>query len=401
MTSDMPPVISKSQRWRPIAELTGRFFDLPISRVLAQHTPTAEPVLLEHLASELDLLETEAWKRAQTDAERRYLIDHAHERKRTVGTDAGMIQAVTEAGGELRKIWAQPNKLFLSAAASPAERNAWLSQHPELRLYPRRVPGLKEGAFTTGEFLGVCFPSVSTALTRSRLRATLVKQGIETELETTSWQLASAEKEVVTEVVIPSKRGFASFLGQPMSFAASTDASLRRIVLRDIALYTESTAQLGLRTITPGLKPLDADGEMIAEVRPAPASASFLGRCPRFLVRLDAELAQYRRIRLFDPNVPAARTRAASHLGYSRLTIPPRCAEMQIAFFGRKHPKLRFLGQPCASAGDREPLARLLANMRLAKRFSDSILVDTRIFRPVRAGYVVAGTVLAGGVTQK
>lgn len=403
MTSrDMPRVIAKSERWKPIAELADRFQDLPIWRVLVQHVPTAEPDMLEHLASELDLLETEAWQRAQTDKERRFIIDQAHYRNRTRGTDAGLRLAAAEAGAEIRKIWAPPSKFFPSAALTPAQRNAWLSQHPELRIYPRRLPGQQEVFHAGGLIGGRFFPARSSALVRSRLRATLVKNGVETELETIDWQLASVEKQAVNEIVQPGRRGHAYFGCGVLRFVAQTDATVRRFVIREIVPYDETTAQLGIRTATPGLAPIDADGEMVAEIRFAPSTAYFGRGFLRWPVPLQAELAMYRRIRLFDPTVPAVRARASAHLGYTRLGMPPHTAEIQVALFGKRHLRAqgRFPGLFFA-AGDREPLQRLLASLRLAKRLSDKILIDTSVYRPVKAGQFLAGSVVAGSVTQQ
>ncbi len=399
--TDTPAVIASSERWAPVASLTDRFFDIPIWKVLVQHTPTTEPEMLEYLASELDLLDTAAWQNAQTDEERRSIIDKAHERHRTRGTDAGLKQAAAEAGGRVRRIVAPPNKFFLSQSATVAERNAWLSRHPEIRLYPRRVPGKKEVAMLGGDFVGACFPARSSALVRSRLRATLVQDGIETELETPSWEIASTKNEAITEVVIPGKRGHASFLSAgPIAFTAATNARLRRFVLRNVETYCQKQATLGLRTLTPSLTPIDIDGEMVSEIRTAPRLATFCGRVPRFTVSLRAELAQYRRIKLFDPTQPVVKARAASHLGYSRLAMPPHHAEVEVVFNGYRNPKWgRFCGQVLV-AGDRKPFQRLLNNMALSKRKSDSIAVTAKVFKPVLAGRALAGEVLAGGVTN-
>ena len=400
--TDTPAVIATSNRWAPVAKLTDRFFNIPIWKALVQHTPTTEPEMLEYLASELDLLDTNAWQSAQTNEERRSIIDRAHERHRTRGTDAGLKREALEAGGRIRRIIAPPNKTFLSKTETVEERNAWLSRHPELRLYPRRVPGKKEVAMLGADFLGACFPGQSTALVRSRLRVTMVKDGVETDLETPSWEIASTESEAVTEVLIPSKRGFASFLGVGfIRFVAATDASLRRIVLRNVEKYCEKQATLGLRTLTPSLTPIDTDGEMVSEVRNAAPGASFCGGIPRFTARLHAELAQYRRIKLFDPTLPVVKARAASHIGYSRLAMPHHCAEVEVAFNGHRNPKWgRFCGQSMVT-GDPLPFQRLLNNMALSKRKSDSIAVTAKIFKPVSAGFTLAGVALAGGVTNK
>ncbi len=399
--TDIPPVLAKSTRFAPIAKLTGRFFNLPTWKATVWHVDSVEAAMFPFLAEMLGITETDGWQKAQTEQERRAIIKGAYARSRTRGTATGLRQAAAESGGQVRRIIAPPNKLYLSAAASTAERNAWLSKHPELRLYPRRVPGHKEVAMLGSEFLnGNCYPAKSTALVRSRLRATLVKDGIETEVESPSWQIATKSNQAITEVVIPGKRGYASFTGSPLRFIAATDSSNRRIVLQNVALYQEQTATLGLRTLASSLTPMDVDGEMVSVIRQGSPAATFLGRFPRHTASLDAALSQYRRIRLFDPMVPVVRSRAAAYLGYSRLTMPPHCAQVEVAIFGKRKPTIaRFCGQPIAKSS-REQLNKLLANMRLASRASDSITIDTRIFRPVRAGHIMAGNTMAGGFSN-
>lgn len=400
--TDFPPVIAASSRFAPLAALTDRFFDIPTWKATVWHIPSVDESFLPYFAEALGISETEAWQRAQTGKARRALIQGAFVRQQQRGTATGLKREVKEAGGRVVRIVAPPNKTYLSAAASPAERNAWLALHPELRIYLRRSPGEKEGAFTSGSFLGSgCFPALSTALVRSRLRVTLVKNGIETELESPDWRMASLEKDVTTSVVIPSTMGRASFLGQPVPWVAATNASLRRVVFSNLGTYHEPTAKLGLKTVQFGQKFIEADAVSVAEVREAPEQATFLGKFPRFSARLKAELALYKRLHIFDPNAPLTRSRAASHLGYSRLTMPPHCAQIDVAFYGQRNPIYgRFLGVSVV-AGDRQPLERLLANMRQASRLSDSITVNTTIFRPVRAGHVLAGSALAGGVSNK
>lgn len=399
-SSDFSPVIATSERFFHLASLTDSWFDLPTWKATIWHIDQADPAFFPYLAEMLQVDQTEAWQQADSDETRKAVLEAAHERQRTRGTTAGLVAAAAEAGGEVRRIWAPPTKFFLSGNADIAERNQWLARQPEMRLYPRRIPGTQEGS-VSGDCIGRLYPRTTSALVRSRLRATLVRDGIETELETADWQLASEEKQAVNLVVIPSKRGRASFLGQPMPFVAGTDASLRRIELKNVVNYTETTARLSLRTITPGLEPLDADGELVAEVRPAPPGVSFLGRPPRHTAALQSELAMYRRIRLHDPSVPAVRARAASHLGFSRLGMPPHCAEVQIAFFGKRSRVIgRYCGRPVA-ASDQAPRQKLLANLRLAVRESDQIRVSNQVFHPVKAGQVKAGQVKAGGFTQK
>lgn len=396
--TDITPVLATSERWAPVAKLTDRLFNLPIWKNVVFHLDSVDGILLPFLAEMFEVTETAAWQSAQSEKERRAIIKMAHARHRTVGTPAGLIRAAAEAGGQVRRIWAPPSKAFPGSSLTPAQKNEWLAQHPELRMYPRRVPGKQEVGMCGSAFP---FSGPGTALQRSRMRVTLVKDGVETELETASWDIANVQKEVVNEIKIPGKAGYASFCGRPLMFTAATDASNRMIVLKDVKLYNEPKATLGLRTITPGYEPLEADSEMVSEVYTASKGASFCGRFLLYPHRSEAANRTYRRIRLFDPDVPLVKARASAHAGFTRLGMPPHCAEVEVEFFGRRHPAIgRFAGVPI---GERNPapFEKLLANMRLATRASDSIVINTRIFRPAVAGQPLPVGTLAGGWTNE
>lgn len=398
--SDVIPILAQSTLFEPLTKLTDRFLDLPTWKASIGYIDDVHTSFFPFLAEQLGIAETAAWQKSLNDSERIKLIKGAYARQRLRGTPAGLKQEALEAGGLVRRIIAPPNKTFLSASPTVSERNAWLSQHPELRMYPRRVPGQKEVAMTQGDFVGACFIGKSTALIRSRLRVTLVKDKVETELETVSFELANLQKQFVNEVVIPGQRGFASFLGQSLRFVSRTDANLRRIILNQVDLYHEPTAQMSLKTIPVGYEAINSEAEAISEIRQAPASATLLGRFARFSLRMQSELAQYYRIKLFDPSVPVVKARAASHLGYSRLTMPPHCAHVEVAFFGKRDLTMgRFVGRPVAR-GNRDPLNKLLNAMRLAARGSDSITINTKIFKPAKFGRFKMGQVIAGGLSN-
>lgn len=403
--TDITPVLAKYPRFLALAKLTDRFFNLPTWKAIVWHVDSVEAELLPYLAEAMGVTDTAAWQKASSERERRAIIRGSYERHRTRGTAAGLIREAAEAGGRVLEIISPPSKFFLSSSYSVAERNAWLANMPEIRLYPRRERGKEQGMHLGSCFLGAGFLVRSDAILRSRLRATLVKDGVETELETPDWEIASEQKQVTTTIMIPGKAGHASFLGQPNQFLARTDASLRRIVLKNVSLYDERTAKLGLRTIQPGLKPIDADGEMISEAHTATSGATFLGKgsFPQFLISSRAYLYHYRRIKLHDPEAPVSRARAASHLGVSRLGMPPHHAHVKVELLGNT-PVPQFLGKGNFTvSGDREPLNKLLDNMLLAKRASDKITVSTKTHRPLTSGlHIVAEPeVIAGGLTQK
>ncbi len=404
---DLPPVIARSKRWKPVADITERFFELPVWKAIVQYAPGVESDLLEALASELDLTETAAWHSALSDDQRRALADQAYTRHRTRGTDFGLKQAAMEAGGKIVRITAPPTKFFLSSSYSVAERNTWLAQMPEIRLYPRRARGQKQAMHLGSAFIGGCLTR-SDALVRSRLRVIMVKDGIETELESPDWEIASVQKEATTTIIIPGQSGRNMFVGRCIGsrFPGRTDSSQRRLLLNEVSLYTEQTAKLGLRTAQPmGLTPIHTDGEMIAEVHAKSPKSTFIGKgsFPRHTSPSRAYLYHYRRIKLHDPTAPVSRARASSHIGTTRLGMPAHHAHLEIAFEGQRRPRPGFfVGRPLV-AHDHTPLQRLLASLRLAKRESDVLTISTKIHRPLLAGsHIIAGPdLIAGGLTSK
>lgn len=405
--SDITPVITNSLRFAVLAKLTDRYFSLPVWKATSWHIDTVEAELLPYFAAQFGIADTAAWQLATSDDVRRGLLKGAYRRQRRRGTAAGLINEVAEAGGKIVRITAPPTKFFLSSSYSVAERNAWLSQMPEIRLYPRRARGQKQAMHLGSAYVGGCLTR-SDALVRSRLRVRMVKDGIETELESPDWEIASVQKEATTTIIIPGQSGRNMFVGRCIGsrFPGRTDSSQRRLILNEVSLYSEQTAKLGLRTAQPmGLTPIHTDGEMIAEVHAKSPKSTFIGKgsFPRHTSASRAYLYHYRRIKLHDPNAPVSRARASSHIGTTRLGMPPHHAHLEIAFEGQRRPRPGFfIGRPLV-AHDHTPFQRLLASLRLAKRESDVLTISTKIHRPLLAGsHIIAGPdLIAGGLTSK
>jgi hypothetical protein len=106
----------------------------------------------------------------------------------------------------------------------------------------------------------------------------------------------------------------------------------------------------------------------------------------------------YQRWHIHEPDrVPDVRIRS-THLGYTRLGMPPFHAEIRTRIAGTQAPRtvgLFVTGH--LMTGDRRPIIRLREAVRVSKSLRDRTLLDTKTFRFPRAGdRLRVGTVTLG-----
>jgi hypothetical protein len=106
----------------------------------------------------------------------------------------------------------------------------------------------------------------------------------------------------------------------------------------------------------------------------------------------------YERWHIHDPDrVPDVRIRS-THLGFTRLGMPPYHAEVRPRISGTQAPRTAgpFVNGYLMT-GNRKPIADVREAVRVSKSLRDRILLDTRTFRFPRAGdRVKIGTVTLG-----
>ena len=155
--------------------------DLPVDAVLTHHVDTVPSSILAHLAQRFHIAHTIAWQRAETDKEQRALIYAAIARHRLKGTLGGLRLAASDAGAEITRAIVPPAKIFPAAATTIAQRNAFISRYPQLRVYRHRTRGMPGYvSFAVRHAQG--FLVQSDAIMRIGLRTYLYRDGVEQEL---------------------------------------------------------------------------------------------------------------------------------------------------------------------------------------------------------------------------
>ena len=337
----------------------------------------------------------EGWELAQTDEEKRKLLKSFVELHRLKGTPAGLKKVAELAGSKVLKLLEAPAKLFLSSQMTKEEKNAYYRQFPQIRLYPQRKRARKQGAIFWKDYLGKTYTLQTDAVIRSMLRVTLAKNGIETELITSSWDTQRVQKDAVIDIFIPGRAGFASFCKRVNRYTASTDASCRAIYIKELQPYIEEKRTLRIRTIPlTFFKFVKADAEYTAE--PAQARSCFLNYAKNFyLAQTDAVDRIYWKLYVWDPNVMIARTISPNHLDYSRLSMPHHTAEVTIDLT-RKGRNCRFL-RDSISATEKNYIWKTLGLMKQFNRASVHVYVDIQKYRKIKASSVIyAGEIYAG-----
>jgi hypothetical protein len=95
----------------------------------------------------------------------------------------------------------------------------------------------------------------------------------------------------------------------------------------------------------------------------------------------------YERWHIHDPDRVPDERRRATHLGFTRLGMPPYHAEVQTRIIGRQAPRTTGLFvNGHFVARNRKPIADIREAIRVSKALRDRILIDTRTWRLPRAG---------------
>jgi hypothetical protein len=113
----------------------------------------------------------------------------------------------------------------------------------------------------------------------------------------------------------------------------------------------------------------------------------------------------YKRIKLFDPTIPIERKGMSTHIGGTRLGMPPFTAEMHVSINGKVNQKSNgigaYLGTLHTLTTDKTNLNNTLAAMRQGMSVRDKILINTQTHNVYRAGSTVkSGDILCGQLEE-
>jgi phage tail-like protein len=290
--------------------------------------------LLPYLAHELSV---DLWDDAWPTTKKRAVIARSIGLSRIKGTEAGIAEAVEIMGGKVLSVIVPPATLFLSITRTAEEKAAWLARMPQLRIYPRRLPTLAPGMHVGPLSSGFTFRS--TAFFEATPRVTIWRDGVETELLTLERRredptISDADEFIEAREPGPFVGAWLGSLG-PFYPQVSTARSRVYTIRTRRTLTIPGSDDLAAQFAGPSLEPVDVRAETIREAAPVfglwCGGATLGAGTSRYIINSPARLHVFKRVHLYDPDVPGAAHSGQTFLGYnSRFGEPAFNAELKI-----------------------------------------------------------------------
>lgn len=391
---------------RSLADLiTGRDAALPTPVGATQDPDAIGAPLLPWLAWGLSV---DVWDDEWTEEIKRAVTRGSVAHHRVKGTLGAMRAAARIAGGELVGAVVPPAKTFLAPTLTRAERDAFLSRYPELRIYHYRSRGERgAGAFCHRLFPGgAAYPALTDAVARWGEQVYYADGGVETLLTTAvryREEAAGLAVEYAEVRAAGQARGvFAGGVLKPGAHVVAQDAGARMYRVRTETRYTSATDTIHLNAVKPGLETAGYPADTVAVAgrrRGLIVGAGFTGAAGASApVASTARARLYDRLYLFDPARALEARGRTTHIGAQRLGMPPYHAELRVSLPGKRH--ARAAGRwvygytTRADPSRRETALFALASAKAAR---DRVLVSTSKYRPAVAGVqTLAGALVAG-----
>lgn len=335
------------------------------------------------------------WNDAFSEQEKRGVTADSWNLHRYQGTLYALKKMAVLAGSHVVSAVTPPAKSFCSSALTVAQRNAFLSVYPQLRVFKYRNKGQRTGLHCSGFIGGTHYLTRSDAFVRMQSRAFLFKDGVETALNTTTREFITEDVLRVKRVSISSKGAFCN--APRASFITKMNAETRLYTVKIESRYETRKEVVHSNTVTPGLDAIFPLYDWVAEK--GLKSTFFIGDGLRGALKPStAHDRLYKRFYLFDPAIALARRGASLFCGSARLGMPAHNAQLNISVAGRRNPLLvsRFsLGY--FGVNDKRKLTKTLQAMRTVARCSDRIAVNTHDYSIITASpQHVAGQRVAG-----
>lgn len=368
--------------------LIDRLGSLDLTPLLIYIIDNVHASALPHLAEQFHITGLEGWQFAKSEKEKRELIKNAINIHRLKGTPAGVKFAAKQAGSKVLRIIEPPQKFFCSPALTKEEKNRWLRQMPQLRIYPVRKRGEKQGFLGWRDYCGNTYFLKTDAMFRMMARAVLVKDGKKYDLITSSYETEMITKKVNVEVYIPGKAGYASFLNRALLFVARTDASNRSIMIKETVPYIEEKRKLSIQTLKPQHRFIKADADWVSE--PSVQRSMFIDSAKNFYpARTDAGDRLCWVYYIFDPQ-KTFHKHGSTYLGVNRLGMTHHTCEILLDLIAKKR-LFRFCND-IAHRNDKSKMFMLFQVIQKFNRASVHPLVDTRKYKPIKASYVITAS---------
>jgi hypothetical protein len=413
----VPPGIDDDTS-QAIGGLLDRFDALDLDMLRMIPVSTRLDAVLEHLAFAYHV---DGWEYVSTRAQKIDLIKRFYEFHRYKGTTYGLALYLRTFLARDLLFCSPPTKSYCGASLTDAERAAWEAPHPEVRVYPFRHAGTRQGAFVN-DFAGACYPNTSDAILRIGERVTLYDPltGEDTWLDSLTTSRDTVARIGVERVTVrlPGQAGRSLFVGQCLSgFTADTGSSSRFYVLDLTVGYADEIERRRPLSVRPSLTPMRIGCDQVAapgsdgcgiflghrwpDAYDAPAHLFISGRFP---VGSSAPDRLYRRTKLFDPaRVVFSRRETSTFLGAVKLgALRPHYAEAAVDMLRPAPARGLFCGRclamrhTCAlDAGGWIDRMRRIGKM--AVRLSDRILVSTANRQQIQASEsLTCGAVVCG-----
>jgi hypothetical protein len=361
-------------------------------------------------------LSVDLWEPEWSEERHRALAARAlpmHARK---GTQASIAEHIRIMGADPRRSIVPPAKTYLMEGFTEEERQAFLARFPQLRVYPFVARGTYRFAHFTSAAFGrarafldaSCIKDVG-AWSRYVRTAKLWDHGAETTLTIRAVTLETVGTEnavAFDEVVLGAKPTSALHLDAPpkaKAFLVDDFGVAQRLIRipRD-ASHEYRLGREAYTTAWPNADLVDVRPQSVAEQHGGQPNALYATR-RQFIHGKHLPLTIswrfiYERWHIHDPErVPDVRIRS-THLGFTRLGMPPYHAEVRTRISGTQAPRTAGLfvtGH--LMTGDRKPIGRVREAVRVSKSLRDKILLDIRTWRFPRAGdRLKVGTVRLG-----
>ena len=401
-------------RFEEAMDLTGaRIDDLPVElRKLLQ--PYQIPS--SHLPWLSWGLSVDLWEPDWTEEKNRVLTARSlpmHARK---GTQASIAEHIRIMGADPRRFIVPPAKTFMTPALTDEERAAYLERFAQLRIYPFVARGTYPFAHFTSKAFGrekaflnaSCIKDVG-AWSRYVRTAKLWDRGEETTLTVRAVTPEGVGRFYAAdydEVILAPKPTAAIHLNAPPKARPFLidDFGVRQRLIRipRDASYSYRLGRETYTTVFPDGDLIDVRPQSVAEVHQGQPTALYATRrqfiAGKCLPPTIAWRYLYERWHLHDPDrVPDERKRS-THVGYTRLGMPPYHAEVRTRIVGRHLPRTaqQFVNGFLLT-GNRKPIADVREAIRVSKSLRDKILIDTKTYRQPRAGdRIKVGTLTLG-----
>lgn len=387
------------------ADLTGaRIAELPVDlRKLVQPYEVPET----HLPWLAWGLSVDLWDKDWPQEKKRAQMARSLPFHSIKGTQTAITEALAAMNATALRYIVPPAKTFLSREFTEEERERYLARFAQLRVYPYVQRGItgKYGCFLSqnrgpgGDVaLGPVNP-VSLEGTKYIRTAKLVDRGVEETLTVrtvTPELVGSFEAIEYDEIVLGAKPTAAMHLNAPPKAHGYLidDYSVRQRMVR-IPRAADYEYRLGRERYTTHLPDgglIDVRPQYVAEQHLTQAAATYPGGDGErifggYLPPTISWRYLYERWHIHDPDRVIEERKRSTHIGYTRLGMPPYHAEIRTRMTRRQAPRTAGLFvSGYLIATDKKPIADAREAVRVSQSLRDKIWLDTKTYRKPRVG---------------